>query len=89
MQVKFRLSDDSWNNFINKTNTPSEVLRELVNNYLDDSFPLNQTIGTSEAADILGLSQDHVKLLCRQGKIKSKRIGKTWIIDKNSLKLSE
>jgi excisionase family DNA binding protein len=46
---------------------------------------LDNIIGTAEAAEILGLSPDHVKLLCRQGKIKSKRIGKTWVIDKTSL----
>lgn len=46
---------------------------------------LDNLIGTKEASDILNLSQDHVKLLCRQGKIKSKQIGKTWVIDKTSL----
>lgn len=46
---------------------------------------LENIIGTVEAAEILGLSSDHVKLLCRQGKIKAKRIGKTWIIDKTLL----
>jgi excisionase family DNA binding protein len=46
---------------------------------------LENIIGTAEASEILGLSQDHIKLLCRQGKIKAKRIGKTWIIDKTSL----
>jgi excisionase family DNA binding protein len=46
---------------------------------------LDNIIGTTEASKILGLSPDHVKLLCRQGKIKAKRIGKTWVIDKTSL----
>lgn len=50
---------------------------------------LSNVIGTSEAAEILDLSPDHVKLLCRQGKIKSKLVGKTWIIDKTSLKSSK
>lgn len=46
---------------------------------------LDNIIGTTEAAEILGLSPDHVKKLCRDGKIKAKRIGKTWVIDKTSL----
>lgn len=46
---------------------------------------LENIIGTTEAGEILGLSSDHVKLLCRQGKIMAKRIGKTWVIDKTSL----
>lgn len=46
---------------------------------------LDNIIGTKEAAEILCLSPDHVKLLCREGKIKAKRIGLTWIIDKTSL----
>jgi excisionase family DNA binding protein len=50
---------------------------------------LDNIIGTKEAAEILNLSPDHVKLLCRQGKIKAKLIGKTWIIDKTALKSSE
>lgn len=44
--------------------------------------PLHQIIGTEEAAERWGLSQDHVKRLCRNGKIDSIRIGKTWIINK-------
>jgi len=35
---------------------------------------------TREAAEILGLSQDHVKLLARKGFINAKKIGRDWII---------
>ena len=35
---------------------------------------------TKEAADRLGLSQDHVRLLARKGLIKAKRLGHDWLI---------
>jgi len=35
---------------------------------------------TKEAAQIPGLSQDHVRLLARKGLIKSKRLGHDWVV---------
>jgi len=35
---------------------------------------------TKEAAEKLGLSQDHVKLLARTGDIEAKKVGRAWII---------
>ena len=35
---------------------------------------------TKEAAEKLGLSQDHVKLLARTGVIKARKIGRDWIV---------
>ena len=35
---------------------------------------------TKEAAERLGLSQDHVKLLARKGLIKAKKIGRDWVV---------
>ncbi|MFC1939301.1 helix-turn-helix domain-containing protein [Chloroflexota bacterium] len=35
---------------------------------------------TKEAAERLGLSQDHVKLLARKGLIKAKKVGRNWIV---------
>ena len=35
---------------------------------------------TREAAEILGLSQDHVKLLARKGLIEAKKIGRDWVV---------
>ena len=37
-------------------------------------------LSTKEAADRLGLSQDHVRLLARKGIIKAKRLGHDWVI---------
>ena len=35
---------------------------------------------TKEAAEKLGLSQDHVRLLVRTGQIKAKRLGHDWVV---------
>ena len=35
---------------------------------------------TKEAAEKLGLSQDHVRLLARKGIIKAKRLGHDWVV---------
>lgn len=45
---------------------------------------LDQIMDTKEAAELWGYSSpDSVKQLCQQGKIKAKKLGKVWIIDKN------
>ena len=35
---------------------------------------------TKEAAERLGLSQAHVKLLARKGLIEAKKIGRDWVV---------
>jgi excisionase family DNA binding protein len=47
---------------------------------------LNNIIGVNEAAEILGLSPGTIKNMCATGKIVSKKIGNTWIINKTKLK---
>lgn len=47
---------------------------------------LHNVIGVHEAASILNVSPGYVKNLCAEGKIVSKKIGKTWVIDKAILK---
>ncbi|PEA05676.1 helix-turn-helix domain-containing protein [Bacillus cereus] len=48
---------------------------------------LHNVIGVNEAASILNVSPGHIiKNLCAQGKIVAKKIGKTWVIDKSSLR---
>lgn len=45
---------------------------------------LDQIMGTQEAADLWGYkSSDHVKRLCRVGKVKCVQIGNTWVLDRN------
>lgn len=43
---------------------------------------LENVIGVEEAARIWGLKPGYIKNLCAEGKIKAKKIGKTWVIDK-------
>jgi hypothetical protein len=43
---------------------------------------LDQIMGVQEAATMWNLSPDHVKRLCRDGKVLARNIGKTWIIIK-------
>src|SRR5690625_1468584 len=49
---------------------------------------LNNVIGVNEATKITGLSAGTIKNYCAEGKITSKKIGQTWVIDKNILKES-
>ncbi|PFY57610.1 helix-turn-helix domain-containing protein [Bacillus pseudomycoides] len=46
---------------------------------------LDHIIGVEEAAEILGLSPGTVKNKCAAGELLAKKIGKTWILDKNIL----
>jgi excisionase family DNA binding protein len=45
--------------------------------------PLEHIMGTEEAAAQWGLSQQYIKNLCREGRVKAVQIGKTWVLDKN------
>lgn len=44
---------------------------------------LDRIMGTEEAAQLWGISQDHVKRLCRDGVVKARLIGRTWILVKD------
>lgn len=55
----------------------------------DASDTLSRIISSNEAAAILGISASHATLLCRTGKIESKKIGKTHVCDKTQLKREE
>lgn len=84
MQVKFRLPDELWEKFIDKTNEPSETLRRFVVDYVNNEHDeLSDVIGVEEAAELWGLSPGYIKNLCAMEKIKAKKIGKTWVILKS------
>ncbi|MBP1970993.1 excisionase family DNA binding protein [Virgibacillus natechei] len=53
--------------------------------YIEKHNSLEDIIGVEEAARILGLSPGTIKNYCASGKIEAKKIGKTWVIDKNKL----
>lgn len=44
---------------------------------------LDEIMGVVEASEKWGLSADHIKKLCRDGKVTAKKIGKTWILIKD------
>lgn len=44
---------------------------------------LDQIIDVQQAAELWGLSPDHVKRLCRVGDIKAKKIGNSWAVLKD------
>lgn len=44
---------------------------------------LDQIMGVQEAGELWGISHHHVKRLCRDGDVVAKRIGNSWVIDKN------
>lgn len=67
---------------------PDDQLNEslkpsYLHGYYSQQDALNHIMGTEDASNLWGLSQDHIKRLCRDGKVKATLIGKTWIIDKN------
>jgi excisionase family DNA binding protein len=44
---------------------------------------LENVIGVDEASKLWGLSPGYIKNLCAEGKIIAKKIGNTWVIDKD------
>lgn len=51
--------------------------------FCSQQHALHNVIGVEEAAELWGLSAGTIKNYCAQGKIQSRKIGKTWVIDKN------
>ncbi len=50
---------------------------------------LDNIIGVDEAGEILGLSPGSIKNMCAAGKLNCKKIGKTWILNKEELFMSK
>jgi excisionase family DNA binding protein len=48
---------------------------------------LDEIMSTEEASRLWGVHQDHVKRLCREGKVVCRKFGKTYILEKNQPKL--
>lgn len=40
----------------------------------------DRLLSTKEAADRLGLSQDHIRRLLEKGKIRGQKIGNSWVV---------
>lgn len=50
---------------------------------------LDKIMGVNEASELWGLAPSYIKDLCAKGKIECKKIGKTWVIDKEQLNPSK
>ena len=51
-----------------------------IDNIISRDYNICVMYSTREAAEILGLSQSHVRLLARTGKIEAKWIGRDWVV---------
>ncbi|MDR9852908.1 type I-C CRISPR-associated protein Cas8c/Csd1 [Paenibacillus sp. VCA1] len=51
--------------------------------YYAQQHDLDNVIGVEEASELWGLSPGTIKNYCAEGRISAKKIGKTWVIDKN------
>ncbi|MCO7175570.1 helix-turn-helix domain-containing protein [Sporolactobacillus kofuensis] len=71
------LDDDEY------TNDPLDP--KFLYGYYKKNTDLDMLAGVDYAADILNLSPGTVKNKCASGEIPAKKIGKTWIMDKNDL----
>lgn len=47
---------------------------------------LERLISSKEASELLNLNEQYVKQLCASGKLPCKKVGKTWVLDKENLK---
>jgi len=46
-----------------------------------------QFFTTNEAANVVGVSPDHIRRLISQGKIKAEKLGNCWLIKTKDLKI--
>ncbi|WJE55409.1 helix-turn-helix domain-containing protein (plasmid) [Bacillus cereus] len=83
MQAKFRLPDTLWEQFLKKTEEPSDTLRSFVVKYIEGENALSDIMGVEEAAKEWDLSPGYIKNLCAEGKVQAKKVGKTWVIIKS------
>ncbi len=74
------LSSMDYNEFNN-----DPLTGKFLYGYYTKRHDLNSLVGVDEAAEILGLSPGTIKNKCAAGEIKSKKIGKTWIMNKYDL----
>lgn len=63
------------------TNDP--LNEKYLHAYYTQQHSLNNVVGVEDASKLWGLSPGTIKNYCAEGKIISKKIGNTWIIEKN------
>jgi hypothetical protein len=65
-----------------KIKARQEEIKQEIDAINEQFDAIDLVMGVDEASQIWELSAGYIKNLCAEGKIKSKKIGKTWIIDK-------
>lgn len=63
--------------------TNESLSSKYLYHYYSQNHELENCIGVDEASALWGLSPGTIKNYCAAGKIVSKKIGNTWIIDRN------
>lgn len=59
-----------------------DEINKEIQTYNEAFNTLDMVMGVEEASERWGLSPGYIKNLCAEGKVLCKKIGKTWIIDK-------
>jgi hypothetical protein len=66
------------------TNEPLKP--QYLHAYHTEQHTLNNVMGVEEASDLWGLKPGTIKNYCADGIVQAKKIGQTWVIDKNQPK---
>ena len=56
------------------------AIDKTIDNIITSDYNICIMYSTKEAAEILGLSQSHIRLLARTRKIEAKWIGRDWVV---------
>lgn len=49
--------------------------------------PSGHEIDTRQAADVLGVTANRVRQLCREGHLQARQVGRTWLVDVAAVRL--
>ncbi|WP_236018384.1 helix-turn-helix domain-containing protein [Alicyclobacillus suci] len=61
--------------------TDAPLTGQYLHAYYTQNNLLDNVLSAEEAAERWGLSPGYIKNLCARGKVKAKKLGKTWAID--------
>ena len=53
--------------------------------YFYNNLPIDCLLTLSQASEICSLSQDHLRRLAEQGKLKADKIGRNWVTTKEAV----
>lgn len=88
IDAAFEILDFDKENYDRLKNRQEEIKNEIQE--IEDRFEaIDSVMGVEEASEFWNLSAGYIKNLCSEGKIKAKKVGKTWVIDKTQLNPSK